>query len=48
LAQSLAVAPIIAVYFAHEFFGLPRPHRFWLVLLGLALLSPFTGGDPGH
>jgi serine/threonine protein kinase len=42
LAQSLAVAPIVAVYFAHSFFGLPPPHRFWLVLLGVALLSPLT------
>ncbi|MGH7440148.1 MAG: protein kinase domain-containing protein, partial [Polyangiaceae bacterium] len=40
LAQSLAVAPIISVYFTHDFFGLPRPSHGWLVLLGLGVLSP--------
>ncbi|MFT3921588.1 MAG: protein kinase [Myxococcales bacterium] len=42
LAQSLAVAPIISVYFSHAFFGWRRPHNVWLVLLGIALLSPVT------
>jgi predicted Ser/Thr protein kinase len=42
LAQTLAVAPIISVYFTHAFFGLPRPNRVWLVLLGVAMLSPVT------
>ncbi len=42
LAQSLAVAPIISVYFTHAFFGLRRPNRVWLVLLGVAMLSPVT------
>jgi hypothetical protein len=40
LAQSLAVAPIISVYFTHAFFGLPRPSRAWLVLFGVAMLAP--------
>jgi serine/threonine protein kinase len=40
LAQALAVAPIISVYFTHDFFGLARPSRAWLALLGLALASP--------
>jgi serine/threonine protein kinase len=42
LAQSLAVAPIISVYFTHEFFGLARPHRAWLMMLLVALASPLT------
>jgi hypothetical protein len=42
LAQSLAIAPIISVYFTHAFFGLPRPSRAWLALLGVALLSPLV------
>ena len=40
LAQSLAVAPIISVYFTHAFFGLAKANRAWLVLLGVALVSP--------
>ncbi len=40
LAQSLAVAPIISVYFTHEFFGLGPPSRAWLVALAAALVSP--------
>lgn len=42
LAQSLAVAPIISVYFTHAFFGWSRPHGAWLVALAIALLSPYT------
>lgn len=42
LAQSLAVAPIISVYFSHDLFRLKPPHRIWLVLLALALLSPLS------
>jgi serine/threonine protein kinase len=40
LAQSLAVAPIISVYFTHEFFGLGPPSRGWLVALCAALVTP--------
>jgi serine/threonine protein kinase len=40
LAQSLAVAPIISVYFTHEFFGLGRPSRGWLVAMAAAVLTP--------
>jgi hypothetical protein len=40
LAQSLAVAPIISVYFTHAFFDLPKASRVWLGMLGVALLSP--------
>jgi serine/threonine-protein kinase len=40
LTQSLAVAPIVSVYFTHAFFGLRPPSRAWLVLLALAMLSP--------
>ncbi len=42
LATSLAVAPIISVYFSHAFFGLSRPHHGWLVLLAVAFVSPLT------
>jgi len=40
LAQSLAVAPIISVYFTHAFFGLRPPSRAWLALLAVGMLSP--------
>jgi serine/threonine protein kinase len=40
LAQALAVAPIVSVYFTHDFFDLAPPHRAWRVLLIAALLSP--------
>jgi hypothetical protein len=40
LAQALAVAPIVSVYFTHDFFDLPQPRRAWLVLLTVALLAP--------
>ena len=42
LAQSLIVAPIVSVYFTHDFFGLKPPHRAWLVALAVAVLSPFA------
>jgi hypothetical protein len=42
LAQSLAIAPIVSVYFTHAFFGLPRPHRAWLLLLAVGLVSPLV------
>jgi hypothetical protein len=42
LAQALAVAPIISVYFTHDFFDLPPPHRAWRVLLTAALFAPLT------
>jgi hypothetical protein len=42
LAQSLAVAPIVSVYFTHDFFGLRPPHRAWLVALAAALLTPIA------
>jgi hypothetical protein len=42
LAQALAVAPIISVYFTHDFFDLPPPRRAWLVLLSVALLAPMV------
>ncbi len=40
LAQSLSVAPIISVYYTHEFFGRGRPRRFWLVLLAISMVMP--------
>jgi serine/threonine protein kinase len=48
LAQALAVAPIVSVYFTHDFFDLAPPHRAWRVLLIAALLSPVVMGieDP--
>jgi hypothetical protein len=42
LAQSLALAPIVSVYFTHDFFGLARPHKAWLVLLGVGLFWPMV------
>jgi serine/threonine-protein kinase len=42
LAQSLAVAPIVSVYFTHAFFGLARPGRAWVVLMVVALVSPLV------
>lgn len=42
LAWSLAIAPIISVYFSHDFFRLSAPSRWWLALLAVALLSPFV------
>lgn len=42
LGQSLAVAPIVSVYFTHDFFGLRPPHRAWLVALAVALLIPIV------
>ena len=40
LAQSLCVATIISVYYTHEFFGRGRPHRLWLVLFAVAMITP--------
>ena len=42
LSQSLAVAPIVSVYFTHDFFGLRPPHRAWLVGLAAALVTPIV------
>ena len=42
LAQSLAVAPIISVYFTHAFFGLPRPNHGWAALLMVGTVSPMA------
>jgi predicted Ser/Thr protein kinase len=42
LAQSLAVAPIISVYFTHAFFGLPRPSRAWPALFAAGMISPMV------
>jgi serine/threonine-protein kinase len=42
LAESMSIAPIISVYFTHEFFGRGRPNRLWLVLLGIAALTALT------
>jgi serine/threonine-protein kinase len=44
LAQSLAIAPIISVYFTHDFFGLPPASRAWEILLAAALASPVIVG----
>lgn len=46
LAESLSIAPIISVYFTHEFFGRDRPHRRWLVLLGVAMATPVPAVVP--
>jgi hypothetical protein len=42
LAQSLAIAPIVSIYFTHDFFGLPPPHKAWLALLAVGLISPLA------
>jgi serine/threonine protein kinase len=42
LAQSLAVAPIISVYFTHEFFELPPANTGWALLLGVGMVSPMA------
>lgn len=46
LAESLSIAPIISVYFTHEFFGRGRPNRLWLVLLGIAMVTPLPAVAP--
>lgn len=48
LAHSLAVAPIVSVYFTHAFFGLAPPHRAWQLLLLVALISPLTVAVRDH
>jgi serine/threonine protein kinase len=42
LAQALAVAPIVSVYFSHAFFDRPPPHRAWLVMMLAAALTPIA------
>jgi hypothetical protein len=40
LAQALAVAPIVSIYFTNDFFGLAPPSRGWAVLLAAAVATP--------
>jgi len=42
LAQSLSVAPIVSVYYTHEFFQRGKPRRLWLLFFSVGMLLPLT------
>jgi serine/threonine-protein kinase len=46
LAQSLSIAPVVSVYYTHEYFELGKPHRLWSVLLFVAILVPLPAVYP--